>query len=194
MHPSVAATAEQSQVDEDRRPTVDCSGSLSQDRARPGSSSSERGPRTAGTQRCGGPVLRVPAGGSPARPPAPPAQPHRERSYPEQPHATSRPRGRRATRAALGREVPPRGPGHGPGRAGGRRGPQRAALLDRCLPTGGRAVARPALSPARRAGYLTIALRVATGRRGSSFGTAYSIELMVTDLLGESAYSPEEKS
>lgn len=40
--------------------------------------------------------------------------------------------------------------------------------------------------------YIVIALRVATGRRGSSFGTAYAMVVQLDDLLGESGYAPEE--
>lgn len=38
-----------------------------------------------------------------------------------------------------------------------------------------------------------VALRVATGRRGSAFGTAHSITVLLDNLLGESGYSPEEE-
>lgn len=41
--------------------------------------------------------------------------------------------------------------------------------------------------------YVISALRVATGRRGSSFGTAHSITVLLDGLLGESGYAPEEE-
>jgi hypothetical protein len=40
--------------------------------------------------------------------------------------------------------------------------------------------------------YLRTALAIATGRRGSAFGTPHGIETMITGLLGESVYTPEE--
>lgn len=47
--------------------------------------------------------------------------------------------------------------------------------------------------PRPELGYLISALRVATGRRGSAFGTAHGITVLLDNLLGESGYSPEEE-
>ena len=41
--------------------------------------------------------------------------------------------------------------------------------------------------------YLRTALAVACGKWGSSFGTPIGIEIMITRMLGESTYSPEEE-
>lgn len=41
--------------------------------------------------------------------------------------------------------------------------------------------------------YVISALRVATRRRGSSFGTAHSITVLLDGLLGESGYAPDEE-
>lgn len=41
--------------------------------------------------------------------------------------------------------------------------------------------------------YLVTALGVATGRRGSAFGTAHSLTMLLDNLLGESGLSPEEE-
>jgi hypothetical protein len=39
--------------------------------------------------------------------------------------------------------------------------------------------------------YLRTALAVATGKRGSAFGTPYALEVMLTNMLGESGFAPE---
>lgn len=41
---------------------------------------------------------------------------------------------------------------------------------------------------------MTSALRVATGRRGSAFGMAHSITVLLDNLLGESSFAPEEET